>query len=94
MRLVPAPAGRISRSRIGGFHSLREPVKRIFNVFVLTSAEQRLIILLVLLLVAAAWFKHQRGLNYSVPLPPTPSMSPEPQGTAGSKPPTKDNGGL
>jgi hypothetical protein len=69
-------------------------VKRIFNVFVLTSAEQRLIILLVLLLVAAAWFKHQRDMNYSVPLQPTPSMSPEPQGTAVSKPPTKENGGL
>jgi hypothetical protein len=69
-------------------------VKRFFNLFVLTSAEQRLIILLVLLLVAAAWYKHQRDLNYSVPLQPTPSMSPEPQGTAVAKPPTNENGGL
>jgi hypothetical protein len=69
-------------------------VKRFFSLFVLTPAEQRLIILLVLLLVAAAWYKHHRDLNYSVPLQPTPSMSPEPQGTAVSKPPTSDNGGL
>jgi hypothetical protein len=62
-------------------------VKRIFNVFVLTSAEQRFSILVVLLLVAAAWFKHQRDLKYSI-LPPTaPGMSPTPQGTAVSKPP-------
>jgi hypothetical protein len=69
-------------------------VKRIFNVFVLTSAEQRLIILLVLLLVAAAWFKHRRDLNYSIPPQTAPGMSTTPQGTAVSKPPTKENGGL
>jgi hypothetical protein len=62
-------------------------VKRFFNVFVLTPAEQRLVILLVLLLVAAAWYKHQRDLNYSVPPRPAPGMSPTPQGTAVSKPP-------
>jgi hypothetical protein len=69
-------------------------VKHIFHLFVLTSPEQRLIILLVLLLVAAAWSKHQRDLNYSVPLQTAPGMSPEPQGTAVSKPPTKEKGGL
>jgi hypothetical protein len=62
-------------------------VKRFFSLFVLTPAEQRLIILLVLLLVAVAWYKHHRDLNHSVPPQPTPSMSPEPQGTAVSKPP-------
>jgi hypothetical protein len=51
-------------------------VKRIFNLFVLTSAEQRLIILLVLLLAAAAWSKHQRDLNYSVPLQTAPPSLP------------------
>jgi hypothetical protein len=69
-------------------------VKRFFSLFVLTPAEQRLIILLVLLLVAVAWFKHQRDLNYSVPPQTAPGMSPTPQGTAVYKPPTKENGGL
>ena len=35
-------------------------MKRFFNLFVLTQAEQRLIIVLILLLVAGAWFKHLR----------------------------------
>ena len=35
-------------------------MKRFFNLFVLTQAEQRLIIVLILLLVAGAWFKHHR----------------------------------
>jgi hypothetical protein len=53
-------------------------VKRFFNLFVLTSAEQRVIILLVLLLVAAAWSKHQRDLDYALrPLPPA-TASPSP----------------
>jgi hypothetical protein len=69
-------------------------VKRFFSLFVLTPAEQRLVILLVLLLVAAAWYKHHRNLNYSVPPQPMPGMSPTPQGTALSKPPTDKNGGL
>ena len=33
-------------------------MKRFLNLFVLTQAEQRLIIILVLLLVAGAWLKH------------------------------------
>ncbi len=53
-------------------------MKRFFNLFVLTPAEQRVIVLLVLLLVAAAWYKHQRDLKYSVPIQPTPSVSPSP----------------
>jgi hypothetical protein len=53
-------------------------VKRLFGLFVLTPAEQRLIIVLVVLLVAAAWHKHQRDLNYSVPPQPTPTVSPAP----------------
>jgi hypothetical protein len=53
-------------------------VKRFFNLFVLTPAEQRLIILLVLLLVAVAWFKHQRDLNYSVHPRPMQGASPTP----------------
>jgi hypothetical protein len=69
-------------------------MKRFFSLFVLTPAEQRLIILLVLLLVAAAWYKHHRDLNYSGPPPPTAGISPTPQGTALSKPPTDKNGGL
>jgi hypothetical protein len=51
-------------------------VKRFFSLFVLTPAEQRVIILLVLLLVAAAWYKHQRDLNYSRGPHPTPTASP------------------
>jgi len=35
-------------------------MKRFFNLFVLTQAEQRLIIVLILLLVAGAWLKHHR----------------------------------
>jgi hypothetical protein len=53
-------------------------VKRFFNLFVLTPAEQRLIILLVLLLVAVAWYKHQRDLNYSVHPEPPPAASATP----------------
>jgi hypothetical protein len=53
-------------------------VKRLFSLFVLTPAEQRLIILLVLLLVAAAWYKHQRDLNYTIRPQPTPAVSPSP----------------
>ena len=51
-------------------------MKRFFKLFVLTSAEQRLIILLVLLLVAVAWYKHQRDLNYSIRPQATPAVSP------------------
>jgi hypothetical protein len=38
-------------------------VKRLFAIFILTPAEQRLIIFVVLLLVAVAWYKHHRELQ-------------------------------
>jgi hypothetical protein len=60
-------------------------VKRLFAIFILTPAEQRLVIFVVLLLVAGAWYKHHRDLENSVL--PTPSASPSPQGAAVSKPP-------
>jgi hypothetical protein len=63
-------------------------VKRLFAIFVLTPAEQRLVIFVVLLLVAGAWYKHKNDINYSAPPLPTPSVSPSPQGAAVSKPPT------
>jgi hypothetical protein len=62
-------------------------VKRLFAIFVLTPAEQRLVIFVVLLLVAGAWYKHHRDLNVAVRPLPTPSASPLPQGAAVSKPP-------
>jgi protein involved in temperature-dependent protein secretion len=51
-------------------------VKRLFDVFVLTPAEQRLIIFVVLLLVAGAWYKHHRDLNYSAALSPAATPTP------------------
>jgi hypothetical protein len=53
-------------------------VKRFFNLFVLTTAEQRLVIVLVLLLVAAAWYKHSHDLKQPRRLPTAPSVSPAP----------------
>ena len=57
-------------------------MKRFFGVFVLTPAEQRLIIFVVLLLVAIAWFKHQRALHSNAAAhftpAPTPTLSPPP----------------
>jgi hypothetical protein len=52
-------------------------VKRFFNLFVLTPAEQRIVIVLVLLLVLGAWYKHHRDLANTLPMP-TPSASPTP----------------
>jgi hypothetical protein len=54
-------------------------VKRLFAIFVLTPAEQRLVIFVVLLLVASAWYKYHRDLENSVRPLPTPSASPSPQ---------------
>jgi hypothetical protein len=51
-------------------------VKRLFAIFVLTPAEQRLVIFVVLLLIAGAWYKHHRDLNY--PMKPQPTVSPTP----------------
>jgi hypothetical protein len=50
-------------------------MKRLFGIFALTSAEQRVVIFVVLLLVAFAWFKHKRDLNYES-APPLNSPSP------------------
>jgi len=54
-------------------------VKRLFAVFVLRAAEQRVVIFVVLLLVAFAWFKQQRDLKYSAPAPSVISPSPADQ---------------
>ncbi|HYJ07326.1 MAG TPA: hypothetical protein VEX43_19510 [Chthoniobacterales bacterium] len=54
-------------------------MKRLFAVFVLTPAEQRLIIFVVLLLVAGAWLKQQRDLKYNGPAPSVTSPSPADQ---------------
>jgi hypothetical protein len=40
-------------------------MKRFFAIFVLTPAEQRLVIFVVLLLVAGAWYKHHRDVKLS-----------------------------
>jgi hypothetical protein len=53
-------------------------VKRAFAVFVLTPAEQRLIIVVILLLVAGAWYKHHRDASYNAVPRPTPVISPSP----------------
>jgi hypothetical protein len=51
-------------------------MKRFLSLFVLTQPEQRLIVVLIVLLVAAAWFKHHRDLQNTVPPHPAPSTSP------------------
>jgi len=51
-------------------------VKRLFSIFALTPAEQRLVIFVVLLLVAFAWFKHQRDLRYESAPPASTAMTP------------------
>jgi hypothetical protein len=53
-------------------------VKRLFAIFVLTPAEQRLVIFIVLLLVAGAWYKHHRDLSYPMKPQPSPTVSPSP----------------
>jgi hypothetical protein len=57
-------------------------MKRLFGIFSLTPAEQRVVIFVVLLLVAVAWFKHQRDLSYESASPATaaapPVISPSP----------------
>jgi hypothetical protein len=54
-------------------------VKRLFSVFALTPAEQRVVILVVLLLVVGAWLKQQRDLKYDVPARSVISPSPSDQ---------------
>gem|GEM_PF-3499167 len=51
-------------------------MKHFLNLFLLTHAEQRLIIVLVLLFVAGAWFKHHCDLQNTVRPQPTPNASP------------------
>jgi hypothetical protein len=51
-------------------------VKRLFAIFVLTSAEQRLVIFVVLLLSAGAWYKHHRDLSSSAAPHSTPAATP------------------
>jgi hypothetical protein len=51
-------------------------VKRLFAIFVLTPAEQRLVIFVVLLLVAGAWYKHHRDLTYQAAPHPASAVSP------------------
>jgi hypothetical protein len=57
-------------------------MKRFFAVFVLTPAEQRLVIFVVLLIVAGAYYKHHRDLTFSATQRPaetaTPALSPSP----------------
>jgi hypothetical protein len=63
-------------------------VKRLFHLFVLTTAEQRIIIVVIVLLLAGAWFKHQRDLRHAGPPQSATSPSPASQETAISKSPT------
>jgi hypothetical protein len=51
-------------------------VKRLFTIFVLTPAEQRLVVLVVLLLVAGAWYKHHRDFGYNSAPQATPMATP------------------
>lgn len=51
-------------------------MKRLFAIFVLTPAEQRLVIFVVLLLVAGAWYKHHRDLSYGATPHPAPTATP------------------
>ena len=53
-------------------------MKRLFGIFALTPAEQRLVIFVVLLLVAFAWFKHQHDLTYESAPPATATATPGP----------------
>jgi len=49
-------------------------VKRLFAIFVLTPAEQRLVVFVVLALVIGFWVKHQREMH----LNDAPKASSEP----------------
>ncbi len=74
LRFLPDQAGRFSQRRNAGSDSLREQVKRLFAVFALTPAEQRVIIFVVLLLLALAWFKHHRDFSYESTPPATAAV--------------------
>ena len=49
-------------------------MKRLFAAFVLTPAEQRLVVFVVVLLVAFAWLKHRRELNFEAAITPAPNV--------------------
>jgi hypothetical protein len=51
-------------------------MRRLFAIFILTPAEQRLVILVVVLLVAGAWYKHRRDLSFSAAPRPTETATP------------------
>lgn len=57
-------------------------MKRFFAIFVLTPAEQRLVIFVVLLIVAGAYYKHYRDLSFNAAPRSTaiapPAISPSP----------------
>ena len=57
-------------------------MKRFFAIFVLTPAEQRLVIFVVLLIVAVASYKHHRDLSFNAASRPAetarPVISPSP----------------
>jgi hypothetical protein len=78
LRFVPDQARGISQRWIGRSDRLRRQVKRFFGIFVLTPAEQRLVIFVVLLLVAGAWYKYHRDSNFTIGPQPTPTASPLP----------------
>ena len=51
-------------------------MRRLFVVFVLTPAEQRLVIFVMLLLVAVAWSRHHRDLSFSAAPRPAEAATP------------------
>ena len=53
-------------------------MKRLLAVFVLTRAEQCVVVFVVLLLLAGAWFKHHRDLKYNAAARATPISTPAP----------------
>ena len=60
MRFMSDQAGRLPRGWPGGSDFLREEMKRLLAMFVLTPREQRLVIFVVLTLVVGVSIKHQR----------------------------------
>jgi len=51
-------------------------VKRFFGIFVLTPAEQRLVIFVVVALVAGAWIGHHREMRLNEAPRSAPELSP------------------
>ena len=63
MRFMPDQAGRLPCSRAAGSNCLRDKMKRLFAMFVLTPGEQRVVIFVVLALLAWTWLKHQQEVK-------------------------------